>query len=366
MNIIRKGLLLIFIACSTMTVWGQKWELVWSDEFDGESLDMANWSYQTGTGSEYGLTNWGNNELQYYREENVVVGDSVLTIIAKEEDYGGKSYTSGRIRTVGKGDWTYCRIEFRAKMPLGQGLWAAIWMMPTDSEYGGWAASGEIDIMEYLGHEPMMVHGTLHFGGQWPYNVKNGESFTSDSGSFAEAFHDFVFEWEEGIMRWYVDDMRFQAQAHGDWWTEGQEFPAPFDKRFHLLFNLAVGGNWPKPPDETTEFPQELVVDYVRIYQKQEPNGLGNIPGKAEFLLGQNVPNPVMSHTTITYSIPAQQHVILEVFDPLGRRVQTLVDGIRTAGTHQVALDAADLPPGIYTYRIQAGSYSGYRQMILL
>ena len=358
--------LILFLLFFTLALSGQEWQLVWSDEFDGDSLDMSKWSYQTGTGSEYGLTDWGNNEEQYYREENVVVADSVLTITAKQENYGGKSYTSGRIRTSDKGDWTYCRVEFRAKMPLGQGLWTAIWMLPTDSEYGGWAASGEIDIMEYLGSDPMKVHGTLHFGGQWPNNARKGASITSDAGSFAEEFHDFALEWEEGKMRWYVDGRYYQAQGQGDWWSEGQEFPAPFNKRFHLLINLAVGGNWPGSPDASTEFPQELVVDYMRIYQKETGTGLESTAGKPGFSLGQNVPNPAGSLTTITYSIPVRAPVILEVFDPLGRRVHTLAEGIRPPGTHRVVMDGAKLPPGIYTYRIQAGTHSGYRQMILL
>jgi beta-glucanase (GH16 family) len=141
--------LILFLILGLMAapVCAQNWQLVWQDEFEGESLDMEKWSYQTGTGSEYGLTDWGNNELQYYREENVTLSDGMLHVTAKRESYRGKSYTSGRIRTVDKGDWTYCRIEFRAKMPLGKGLWAAVWMLPTDEEYGGWAASGELDIM---------------------------------------------------------------------------------------------------------------------------------------------------------------------------------------------------------------------------
>ena len=130
---------------------GQNWQLVWSDEFDGDTLDMTKWSYQTGTGSEYGLDRWGNNELEYYKEENVSVADGLMTITAKRENIETSQFTSGRIRTIDLGDWTYGRFEFRAKMPQGQGLWAAIWMLPTDNEYGGWAASGEIDIMEYLG-----------------------------------------------------------------------------------------------------------------------------------------------------------------------------------------------------------------------
>ncbi len=180
----KRELLVICISFFAVALWGQNWDLVWLDEFEGDSLDLTKWSYQTGTGSSEGLTDWGNKELQYYREENVVVADGMLTIIAKEESFGGKSYTSGRIRTKGKGDWTYGRVELRAKMPVGKGLWSAMWMLPTDFEYGGWAASGEIDMVEFVGHEKNTVYGTLHFGGQWPNNLQKGKLIHLTSGIF--------------------------------------------------------------------------------------------------------------------------------------------------------------------------------------
>ena len=155
---------------------GQEWQLVWSDEFDGESLDQDKWSYMIGDGSDYGIPGWGNNEGQYYLEQNASIRDSMLIITAKKELMGGKSYTSARIRTINKGDWKYCRIEFREKMPVGKGMWPAIWMLSTDNVYGGWAASGELDIVEYRGDEPKKIHGTLHFGGEWPENAYNLKS----------------------------------------------------------------------------------------------------------------------------------------------------------------------------------------------
>ena len=351
----------------TLVLHGQDWQLVWSDEFDGDALDMARWSYMTGDGSEYGIPGWGNNEEQYYLEQNVVVDDTVLRIFAKQQMMGGKSYTSGRIRTIDKGDWIYCRAEFRAKMPVGKGLWAAIWMLPTDSEYGGWAASGEIDIMEYLGDDTRTVHGTLHFGGEWPENASKGTAYGLPSGDFSEEFHDFALEWEEGEMRWYVDDKLYQTQGQGDWWSYGAQFPAPFNRRFHLLINLAVGGNWPGSPDVSTMFPQELVLDYVRIYQRGG-TGTGGAPvtDAGAYALEQNFPNPSRSRTHITYTTQAAEHVHLEVFDPLGRKIRTLVDGVQLPGTHMVEMERGSLPPGIYTYRLRAGMYTGYRQMVFL
>ncbi len=161
-----------------------------------------------GDGTEYGIPGWGNNELQYYQEENVTVADGFLTITAKRENVGSSQFTSGRIRTIDMGDWTYGRFEFRAKMPEGKGLWAAIWMLPTDEDYGGWAASGEIDIMEYLGDDTTKVYGTIHYGGQWPANQQRGTDYVTSDTAFNSKFHTFALEWEEGELRWYVDGER--------------------------------------------------------------------------------------------------------------------------------------------------------------
>jgi beta-glucanase (GH16 family) len=245
---------------------GEEWTLVWSDEFDGAAIDPSKWEH------EVNAEGGGNNELQYYtaRAENSFVEGGQLVIRALQETYTGpegtREYTSARLRTKFKGDWLYGRFEIRARLPRGQGLWPAIWMLPTDWVYGGWAASGEIDIMELVGHEPNKVYGTLHYGGPWPRNVHSGSSYTLPAGAFSDAFHVFALEWEPREFRWYVDGLHYQTQ--NDWRTENAPYPAPFDRRFHLLLNLAVGGNWPGNPDATTEFPQEMRVDYVRVYQR--------------------------------------------------------------------------------------------------
>ena len=243
------------------------WTLVWSDEFDGASLDLTKWTPQLGDGCDLGICGWGNNELQWYQAENAVVADGLLTITAREESAGGKQYTSARLRTYRKGDWTYARVEARARLPVGQGLWPAIWMLPTDDVYGGWAASGEIDIMELVGDEPATVHGTLHYGGTWPNNRSSGDSFTLSSGTFADDFHTFAIEWEEGVIRWFVDGELYQTQRQ--WSTDVAPYPAPFDERFHLLVNVAVGGNWPGNPDASTTFPKTLEIDWIRVYQRR-------------------------------------------------------------------------------------------------
>lgn len=242
-----------------------EWELVWQDEFDGDTIDDTKWSFEVnGRGG-------GNSELQYYTDfsENAFIEDGKLVIQALklEERYIGRDYTSARIRTVGKGDWLYGRFEFRAKLPYGQGLWPAIWMLPSTYSYGGWPSSGEIDIMELVGHDADTVHGTLHYGSLGNYQY-TGKPYSLEEGIFADDFHDFAIEWEEGEIRWYVDGEKYQTQTV--WNTKNHDYPAPFDQPFHIIMNVAVGGNWPGSPDETTVFPQRMEVDYVRVYQKNE------------------------------------------------------------------------------------------------
>lgn len=244
------------------------WSLVWQDEFDGSSLDASKWSVQVGDGCDQNLCGWGNNELQWYQAANATVDGGLLAITARRENVGGRAYTSARLRTAGKGDWTYGRVDVRARLPIGRGLWPAIWMLPTDQVYGTWAASGEIDIMELVGHEPNRVHGTLHYGGPAPANQFTGSSYTLPSGTFADAFHVFSMEWEEGEIRWYVDGQRTQTQT--EWFSTGGPFPAPFDRRFHLVVNVAVGGNWPGNPDAATTFPQRMEIDWIRVYRRAD------------------------------------------------------------------------------------------------
>ena len=264
--------LCIFVASFVSPVLhAQDWELIWHDEFEGSSLNPNLWSYQTGDGCP-DLCGWGNNELQWYQPENVTVNNGILTITAKEEQAGGKNYTSGRIRTINRGDWTYGRFEIRAKMPQGKGMWPALWMLPTDpSIYGVWAASGEIDIVEVVGDKPNEAIGTLHYGGSWPDNQQTGSTFTLPQGSFSDDFHVFAVEWLESEIRWFIDDQQYATITN--WSSTGGTFPAPFDVDFHILMNVAVGGNLPGSPDATTTFPQTMQVDYVRVY---ESTGLGN------------------------------------------------------------------------------------------
>lgn len=244
------------------------WRLVWQDEFDGSRIDPQKWNFEVNGGG------GGNNELQYYtdRPQNASVAGGVLTIQALAERYcaadGCRDYTSARLTTRNKGDWLYGRVEVRARLPGGQGLWPAIWMLPTDWAYGGWAASGEIDILEAVNAGASggnTIHGTLHYGAPWPNNTYKGGS-TVPASSIVDNFHVYAVEWEPAQIRFYVDGRLYHTAT--DWWSSGGAFPAPFNKRFHLLLNVAVGGNWPGSPNASTRFPQTMQVDYVRVYQK--------------------------------------------------------------------------------------------------
>jgi beta-glucanase (GH16 family) len=247
------------------------YQLVWSDEFDGTSIDESKWSYDLGDGCDISpdLCGWGNNELEYYtdRSENSYISEGKLVIEARKESplyLGQHQYTSARMVTKNKGDWTYGRIDVRAKMPIGQGLWPAIWMLPTENVYGGWPKSGEIDIMEYLGHKPSEVLGTIHYGHDfWRFNSQYLEL---EEGTFADDFHVFTVLWTEDCILFQMDGKDIGVPN-----TRSTVLPTtyPFDQDFHLILNVAVGGNLPGNPDASTVFPQTMEVDYVRVYQEK-------------------------------------------------------------------------------------------------
>ncbi len=256
---------------STPPVSQNPWTLVWSDEFNGDAIDTSKWGFDTTNGVSVGNPGWGNNELEYYtdRSDNAKVEDGKLVITARKEDYEGFHYTSARMKTAGKFSKTYGKFEIRAKAPTGQGLWPAIWMMPEDSVYGVWASSGEIDIMEGWGSKPDRIGGTIHYGGQWPNNVYTGKEYTFTGSTTAE-WHTYALEWEPGEIRWYVDGKLFSTQ--NDWYSKGADqpanyaYPAPFDQAFHLIVNLAVGGNFDGNPADDSIFPSTMEIDYVRVY----------------------------------------------------------------------------------------------------
>lgn len=238
--------------------------LAWSDEFNGTSLDATAWSAEQGDGCP-SLCGWGNNELEYYLPppNNLFFQDGKMMIELKAEAYGGKNYTSSRIKTQGKKTFKYGRIDIRAILPKGNGVWPALWMLPQDNVYGGWPRSGEIDIMELKGGEPNRSLATMHFG-PGPNSTYISRSYTLPSGTFNDEFHVFSIEWKQDQIKCFVDNNLFSTINKPDVGAATW----PFNEQFYFLVNLAVGGNFPGPVDATTVFPQWLIVDYVRVYQQ--------------------------------------------------------------------------------------------------
>jgi len=271
------------------------WTLIWSDEFEGTTLDRSRWEPQLGNGfhdhrSGQWVPGWGNNELQSYTDQpsNLSLRDSCLVIRAcREAALDGCEYTSARIRTKTSDGQSlfsqaYGRFECRARVSAGQGIWPAFWLLPTDEAYGGWAASGEIDVMEVVGARPHEVLGSVHFGSAWPHRDHRTVVHSFADGASAESFHVYAVEWDPGLIRWFVDGEVYAEQRF--WWSCSERddaggrlptsaehlnpWPAPFDRPFHLILNLAIGGGLPGAPDATTPFPAEFVIDYVRVFQR--------------------------------------------------------------------------------------------------
>ncbi len=308
------------------------WQLVWQDDFSGEKIDESKWSF------EQNCWGGGNNEKQCYtnRATNAYVADGVLHIVAKKETFRGAKlaehlpgydpndtqtlpYTSAKINTKRKADWLYGRFEIRAKLPTGQGTWPAIWMLPSQDTYGGWAASGEIDIMEAVnlgtpdhvssdhassesgapkpGAIERSVHGTLHHALSWPDNLHSGAEYDLPGGaSPADDFHTYAIEWQEGEIRWYVDGKHYATQTSKTWYSAYKDANghmvkrrphAPFDHHFYLLINLAVGGGWSEAVNlrgvDPNAFPAELLIDFVKVYEcVGEPASCANIDSAAK------------------------------------------------------------------------------------
>ncbi len=243
-------------------------EIIWQDEFDVDgSLDPDRWTFDIGTGVEiFGQPGWGNNERQYYtdRPENVRIEDGMLHITAREESFEGSSYTSARILTRGLFETTFGRFEASIKLPFGQGIWPAFWLLGDDSDGTViWPQIGEIDIMEYRGQEPLVIHGSIHGPG---YSAGNAVTrrYRLTEGRFDTDFYLFAIEWEPNSIKFFVDDVMYNEitpdDVDGEWVFN--------DNTFHIILNVAVGGTFVGPPSNLTPFPQTMMVDYVRVYKQ--------------------------------------------------------------------------------------------------
>jgi beta-glucanase (GH16 family) len=250
------GAVVIPTAGATSPLAYEGLDLVWQDEFEGTSVNASNWTFETGGHG------WGNNELQYYRPENTKIQDGYLVITAKKESFMERDYTSSRMITKGKKEFQYGRVDIRASLPKGQGIWPALWMLGANIDAVPWPGCGEIDIMEMIGGSGRenTVHGTVHWQNAGQYAM-SGKPFTLGAGNFTTKFYVFSIVWNETSIKWYVDNVLFNTI---------DITPADlseFRQKHFLIFNIAVGGKWPGNPDATTTFPQHMIVDYIRVFQ---------------------------------------------------------------------------------------------------
>ncbi len=237
------------------------YQQVWSDEFDGTELDLSKWDIQLGNGAQYGILNWGNNEEQYYQEDNVEVSDGKLLIKARAEAVGGYEYTSGRIRSLNSGDFKYGKMEASIRMASTPGLWHAFWMLPSEPS-DSWPVSGEIDIMEFVGNRPNEIFNTIHFADSQGNHRQLGEL----EGFFpSPIFHKYAVEWDENSITWFLDDVEtYKVLRNNDLISATW----PFDAEFHLLLNTAIGGNLGGDVNSQALQSEKLLeVEYIRVYQ---------------------------------------------------------------------------------------------------
>lgn len=302
-----KNLLIAGFFLFESMLFAQTPNLIWADEFGGSSLDLTKWQPQIGDGCAEGICGWGNNELQYYKAENAVVSNGMLSIIAKRERVQSKAYTSARIRTKNLADFSYGRFEARIKLPAGAGLWPAFWMLSTNEPFGGWPKSGEIDIMEFISAKPDHVFGTIHYGDAYPKNKFQGNDFFLYDGSkFSDAFHEFAIEWVPGEIRWYVDNILYSVKRKAD----VSPYNWPFDNNnFHFILNTAVGGNLGGTVDNTI-FPATMQVDYVRVYDGPKPTIRGQrVVSNAATGIKYNV-DKISSSVNVTWSVPVGATIV--------------------------------------------------------
>jgi beta-glucanase (GH16 family) len=237
------------------------YKLVWNDEFSGDKIDPNTWNFEIGNGD----NGWGNHELEYYTNspKNVFVSNGNLIIEARKEAISGFNYTSARVTTQNKKAFTFGRIDIRAKLPVAKGLWPALWMLGSNISTVSWPACGEIDIMELIGTDPKTTHSTLHWGASSQSHASKGAAYTLPKANFSHQFHVFSAIWVKDSIQFLVDDHLFLTVSKADVGRANY----PFNDPQFFIFNVAVGGDWPGPPDNSTSFPQRMFIDYVRVFQ---------------------------------------------------------------------------------------------------
>jgi beta-glucanase (GH16 family) len=334
----KKTATLLLILLHFYTVNAQNWGLVWSDEFNGTSIDAANWKFETGGGG------WGNNELEYYtnRPENAVINNGNLLIIARKESFSGSGYTSARMKTQGLKYWTYGKIEARIKLPATQGVWPAFWTLGESITTDSWPKCGEIDIMEHINKAPA-INGTIHWD-------NNGHAqYGGDTLCDVLKYHVYGIEWDSKAIKWTLDGKKYKEANIAN----GINGTSEFHKPFFLLLNMAVGGSWPGNPDGTSVFPDTMFIDYVRVYQV----ATGFSENLATAFSASIFPNPTDGNSELLLNAPENGVYTIKIMNDCG---QLVAEELATAVKDQTAymnLDMEQLPTGLYHVLIEGNGF---------
>lgn len=327
--------------------------LFWSDEFDGPNIDASKWNYDIGNG----VGGWGNTEQQFYTAspDNASIVNGNLEITARLQSLSGFSYTSARMTTRGKGDFTYGRIEASLKSPKTQAIWPAFWLLPTDQVYGGWPSSGEIDVFELIGSAPDRAHGTIHYGpAPGAGHFMDGSYYDlPGADDYADGFHVYAIEWEPNEIRWYMDSVLYHSVS--PWEISPADWP--FDQNMHILLNVAVGGYWPGYPNGSTQLPQTMTVEYVRVYSSTP---LATTETTFEPML-QVYPNPSNGTFQLDLGIEPKGAVSMAVLDLQGRVVLT-----QDLRTRQSSFELKDQAAGIYFARVDGQKGNVIKKLVLV
>jgi len=323
--------------CDVPTLDGG-WTCVWADEFNGTAVDENKWNFEVnGSGG-------GNNELQYYRSENAAVSDGKLIITAKQESYMNMNYTSARLNTKYKGNFQYERVIVRAKLPTGRGTWPAIWFMPLMSVYGGWPNSGEIDLMEYVGYDPYVVHSTLHT--EFNHNPYNPVSYHKTVSDAETAFNDYEMIWSPGQILTYVNGEKFGEFNYIPGFTSNNPYSEvfPFDQQFFLILNLAIGGNWGGVEGvDNTIFPTTFEIDYVRVYRLDYATIDKEVPSQPTNIQSAQLANTIYwKASSDDYGVEKYAVYVDGAFKKYANLNQITLAGLTSGQTYDVQIQAVD------------------------